>query len=79
MKTWFQEIHQDAKQLVMLSGTQLLQPSSLSTLNNMETEANYAYSGLINSSTGKAQFGALQIDETIQRLATFDVRAYTPQ
>jgi hypothetical protein len=45
----------------------------------METEANYAYSGLINSSTGKAQFGALQIDETIQRLATFDVRAYTPQ
>ncbi|MFL5657414.1 MAG: serine/threonine protein kinase [Ktedonobacteraceae bacterium] len=79
MKTWFQEIHQDAKQLVMLSGTQLLQPSSLSTLNNMETEANYAYSGLINSSTGKAQFGALQIDETIQRLATFDVRAYTPR
>lgn len=75
--TWLQEVRQYAKQLVKLTSAQLLLPSSSLILTEMENEANYAYSGQVNSETNQVQFGVLQIHATIQRLAVFNVTAYT--
>ena len=72
------QVYHDAKQLVGMTGAQLLQTSSLSILNDMATKAQYAYVGQLNQSTGQAEGGALWIYGNLQRLATFDVRQYTP-
>src|SRR6266851_2455492 len=72
------QVYQDAKQLVGMTGAQLLQTSSLSILNDMATQAQYAYAGQLNQSTGQAEGGALWIYGNLQRLATFDVRQYIP-
>src|SRR5260370_40308157 len=73
------QVYQDAKQLVGMTGVQLLQTSSLSILNDMATRAQYAYAGQLNQSTGQAERRALRIHTTLQRRATFDVRQYIPQ
>jgi hypothetical protein len=72
------QVYQDAKQFVGMTNAQLLQTSSLSILNDMATKAQYAYAGQLNPSTGQAEGGALWINGNLQRLATFDVRLYTP-
>ena len=72
------QVYQDAKQLAGMTGAQLLQTSSLSILNDMATQAQYAYAGQLNQSTGLAEGGALWIYGNLQRLATFDVRQYIP-
>ena len=72
------QVYQDAKQFVGMTNAQLLQTSSLSILNDMATQAQYAYAGQLNQSTGQAEGGALWIYGNLQRLATFDVRQYIP-
>jgi len=64
------KVHQDAQQLVKLSDAQLLQPSAQALLNDLTTQATYAYSGQTSPSV---QTGAQQIHDDIQRLATLDV------
>jgi serine/threonine protein kinase len=65
------QARQDAIQLVNMSNTQLLQPSSRSILNNMQTQVNYAfYGGNIN------QEGISQLFLDMQHLATFDISSY---
>jgi eukaryotic-like serine/threonine-protein kinase len=70
------QVYQDAKQLVGLTGAQLLQPSALTLLDDIATQAQYAYTGRPNPSTGIAQGGVLWIYDNLQRLATFDVTPY---
>ncbi len=64
------KVHQDAQQLVKLSDAQLLQPSAQALLNDLTTQATYAYSGQTSPSV---QTGTQQIHDDIQRLATLDV------
>jgi hypothetical protein len=74
---WLQRIHQDAKQLEQISDNrQLLTPTSLSTLNDMATEALYAYLGQLDPTTNQVMEGAVQIRNDMVRLATFDIRSY---
>ena len=70
------ETHQDAKQLLSMSNTQLLQTSSLSILDDLATQAQDAYTGQFDPSTGQSNGGALWIYGNLQRLATFDVRLF---
>ncbi len=69
-------VYQDAKQLVRMTNAQLLQPSTLVVLDNAATQAQYAYTGQPNPSTGTSQSGALWIYNNLQRLATFEVAPY---
>src|SRR5713226_3189031 len=71
-----EQVRQDARQLVRLTTAELLQSSSLTILDDMETQAQYAYAGRLDPSTGESQGGALWIYGNLQRLATFDVKAY---
>jgi hypothetical protein len=74
---WLQQVRTYAKKLMNTPDNQLLSPGSLSLLNNMDTQAGYAYSGQLDPATNQTQGGVLQIHHNIERLATFNVTAYT--
>ena len=73
---WLAQLHQDAVQLVHMSDAQLALSSTLSTLNDMVTQANNAYMGRTDPSTSQQQIGVTQIYRDVQLLATFDVKPY---
>jgi hypothetical protein len=75
---WLDQTRHDAKQLVNMSDTQLLQPSSKSTMIDMQTQVNYAFDGHIDLATGQEQEGITQLSADIQRLAAFDIVLYKP-
>ena len=77
VRNWLEQVHQDARQLVLMTDAQLQQPQALSLLNDMQTQADSAFVGQIAPSTDTVQGGAVQIYYSIQRLATFDIRPYT--
>jgi serine/threonine protein kinase len=73
---WLEQVHRDTVQLVKMSNTQLLQSSTLSILDDMVTQALYAFVGRIDPATGQLQEGVVQVHYDIQRLATFDIKPY---
>jgi eukaryotic-like serine/threonine-protein kinase len=73
---WLRQVRKDAQQLVKLDNTQLAQPSTLPILDDMATQANYAYVGRIDPNTDQQQIGAVQIYTDIQRLAVFNITVY---
>ena len=77
MRNWLENVRQDAKTLVVMSNARLLQPSSLSILDEMQTQAFNAYAGRLDPSTNQVQEGVVQINFTIQSLATFDITPFT--
>jgi hypothetical protein len=76
VKNWLEQIHQDAKQLVIMNALQLGQPQALSLLDDMVTQAEHAYNGETDPLTGQQQGGAIWICGNVQRMATFDLRPY---
>ncbi len=79
VNAWLMQVHNDAKQLVTMSSQQLSQPSTQALLNDMLTQASYAYSGQANTSNGQIQSGAQWIYSNVPRLATFSVTTYKAQ
>jgi eukaryotic-like serine/threonine-protein kinase len=75
-KKWLEQIHQDAKQLVTMNANQLAQPQTLLLLDDMVTQAEHAYNGVTDPSTGQQQGGAVWICGNIQRMANFDLQLY---
>ncbi len=76
-KGLFEQVQQDAKQLLRMSDMQLLGAQALTILNDLATQAQIAYSGQLDPSTGQSEGGALWIYGNLQRLAAFDVRQYS--
>lgn len=76
IKHQFIQIYQDAKQLVNLPNAQLLDTPALTILNDLTTQAQYAYTGRPNPATGISQGGVLEVYTDLQRLATFNVVPY---
>ena len=73
LKYVFGQAHQDAKLLAQMMDAQLLQSSSLSILNDLVIQAQDAYAGQLDPSTGASQGGAIWIYGNIERMVTFDV------
>src|SRR5207237_10362051 len=73
-KGLFEQVQQDAKQVLSLSDTQMLGTRALTILDDLATQAQNAYSGQLNPSTGQSEGGALWIYGNLQRLTAFDVR-----
>jgi eukaryotic-like serine/threonine-protein kinase len=78
-KRLFEQVQQDAKQVLSLSDTQVLGARALTILNDLATQAQNAYTGQLDPSTGQSVGGALWIYGNLQRLATFDIRQYAGQ
>ena len=79
MRNWLENVRKDAKTLVLMSNAQLLQPSSLSILDDMQTQAFNAYAGRLDPSNNEIQEGVVQINFAIQHLATFDITPFLAQ
>jgi serine/threonine protein kinase len=76
VKYLFEQIHQDAKQLVAMDEQQLAQPQTLSLLDNMLTDIQYAYNGWTNPLNGKQFGGVLWIANSIQQMTNFNIQPY---
>jgi serine/threonine protein kinase len=77
VRRFLTQAYQDAKQLVQLNNAQFLQASTLTTLDDLATQTQYAYTGQPDPATGTSQSGALWLYTNLQRLATFDVAPYS--
>jgi hypothetical protein len=78
-KHFFEQVQQDAKQMLNLSDTQVLGSRALTILNDLAMQAQNAYTGQLDPSTGQSDGGALWMYGNLQRLATFDIRQYAGQ
>jgi serine/threonine protein kinase len=76
VKGWFEQVHQDAKQLVAMNTQQLGQPQALSLLNDMVTKVQLAYTGQDDPWTGQQQGGVIWICNGVQHLAIFNLQPY---
>ena len=74
---WLGKVRTDAVQLVGKSPAQLILPSSLSLLDDMQMQAFFAYVGRLNPSTNEIEPGVTQIHHDLQLLATLDVTPYS--
>jgi serine/threonine protein kinase len=74
---WLNAVHADAVKLVHMNNTQLSQPNALSILDDLFTQANYAFVGQFDPNTNSVKEGAVEVHYNIQRLATFDVTPCT--
>ncbi len=70
---WLENVHADALKLVSMDNAQLSQPAASSTLNDLLTQANYAFVGKFDPNTSTVQEGVVQVHYNIQGLATFDI------
>ena len=71
------KVYQNAQQLIKMPQDQLLSNNALAILNDMANQANAAFNGQPNPQTQQLVGGATEIYRNTQRLATFDVTAYT--
>ena len=76
LKTKFLAVHDDAKQLLSMTDAQLLRQDALSILDHMQTQANYAFTGQFDPSTGTVHPGVIQFHYQVQQLATFVIQTY---
>jgi serine/threonine protein kinase len=77
MQNWLEQVHKDAKQLIHTPLGQYNSPASRSLLDDMATNALYAFIGRPDPSTGQVLGGMIQVHYTIQDLSTFDISAYS--
>jgi serine/threonine protein kinase len=77
VKGWLQQVRQDAKQLVTMPAQNLLSNNALTLLDNMETNARYAYVGKLDPSSNRVEGGVTQVYYSSQALATMNVAPYS--
>ena len=75
---WLQKVHDDAKQLFNMGPDQLAQPSAQGLLEDLATQATYAYIGQLDPATNQVIPGILQAHYDIQKLAAFDITNQVP-
>jgi len=73
----FQKVRQDAVKLVKMDATRLQSTTALSLLDDMVTNANTAYTGQFNPTTGGNINGIVWIHNELQSLATMPVMTLT--
>jgi hypothetical protein len=76
VRVWLEQLHDDARQIAGMANDQLSKSASLTLLNDMVDEANYAYAGQTNLSTGAVKEGIIWIHDALQALATLEVTQY---
>lgn len=69
----YQEIRNDAIQLIKMTDAQLLSSASLSLLDDMTTKANAGFAGQTDPATGNVEQGINWVHGKFQQLANFDV------
>ena len=70
---WLGQVRQDALHIMQMNDQQLLQPDTLTTINDMIDNATYAYAGQVDPNTGQMHQGVSWIHTHMQDLATMDI------
>jgi serine/threonine protein kinase len=78
-KQWLLKVHDDDVKLFQLNADQLKQPSTGDLLDDLVTQATYAYIGHLDPSTNSVQPGVIQAHYDIQQLATIAITKDIPQ
>ncbi len=76
---WLQQARTDAKQLFNMTPDQLAQPAALDVLDDLVTQATYAYIGQFDPITNTVKPGVLQVHYEVLKLATFDITKNVPK
>jgi eukaryotic-like serine/threonine-protein kinase len=74
-----QRVRTDAKQLFYMTPDQLAQPAARAVLDDLVTQATYAYIGQLDPITNTVKPGVLQAHYDVQLLATFDITKNVPK
>lgn len=77
VQTWLENVHNDASKLIQMTPQQLVAPGTSRLLNDLFTQANYAFVGQTDPNTGQVKEGVVQIHYNVLGLAAFDVQPYT--
>ena len=75
---WLRLVRQDARQLFNMSDAQLAQQAALALLDDLVTQATYAYIGRLDPNTNTVQPAILQVHYAVQQLANFTVTSNVP-
>ena len=75
MNVWLKQLRQDAHQIAAMTDDQLRQQSTLTILNDMATNANYAYVGKEDPNTNTTQEGAEWLYQNTLQLSTVGIQA----
>ncbi len=80
-KAWLTEVHKDALQLFQMRNNpaQLMQPSTGALLDDLVTQATFAYIGQLNPVTNQVEGGVLQAHYDTQQLAALTITRNLPQ
>jgi hypothetical protein len=78
IKAWLENVHQDAKKVLVMDANQLNQLPTLSLLDDLVTNAQYAYIGQADPQTAQNSGGVIWISNHVQQMAAFEVKAYHP-
>ncbi len=73
---WLTQVRKDAQQLMKMSDDQMHQPTTLSLLNDMIANANFAYVGQTDTITGETHQGITWVHNQMQSLAILNVAKY---
>jgi eukaryotic-like serine/threonine-protein kinase len=79
VKGWLQQVRSDAKKLFNMTPDQLAQPAALDVLNDLVTQATYAYIGQLDPNTNTVKPGVLQVHYAVLKIATFDITKNVPK
>ncbi|MFL5629430.1 MAG: protein kinase domain-containing protein [Ktedonobacteraceae bacterium] len=79
VKGWLQQVRTDARQLFHMTPNQLAQPAARAILNDLVTQATYAYIGQLDPITNTVKPGVLQAHYNVLKLATFDITRNVPK
>ena len=75
---WLKLVRMDAQQLFNMNDAQLAQPPALALLDDLVTQATYAYIGRLDPNTNTVQSAILQVHYSVQQLANFTVTSNVP-
>jgi hypothetical protein len=76
VNTWLENLRNDDKQLLALGDDQLSQQTAFSLLDDMVFQANNAYTGNTDPSTGQFKSGVSWIHQQLQAMATINISTY---
>jgi eukaryotic-like serine/threonine-protein kinase len=79
LNEWLTELQNDARQLIAMDNTQLMQTKGQNLRNEIDTLATNVLSGGTDAGTGALVKGVASIADQIQQLANLDVMRYTAQ
>ena len=76
VRYWLAQVRRDGQQIMRMTEAQLLQPSTLSLINDMIVNASNAYAGQIDPTTNQMREGVTWIHDHMQVLAMLDITPY---